>query len=52
MKPWETKDIKAEWDGTYNNQKVTEGTYIWRAIYKDRENDGRKILTGYINLIR
>jgi gliding motility-associated-like protein len=49
---WETKDIKAEWDGTYNNQKVTEGTYIWRAIYKDRENDGRKIHTGYINLIR
>jgi len=49
---WETRDIKAEWDGTYNNQKVPEGTYIWKAIYKERENDGRKIHTGYINLIR
>ena len=49
---WETKDIKAEWDGTYGTSVVTEGTYIWRAIYKELENDGRKIHTGYINVIR
>lgn len=49
---WETHDINAEWDGTYNNGIVPQGTYIWRAIYKERENDGRKIHTGYVNVIR
>ena len=49
---WETNDIKAEWDGTYNNTVVPDGTYIWRAMYKERENDGRKIHTGYVNVIR
>ena len=49
---WETNDIKAKWDGTYGNKTVPDGTYIWRAVYKEKENDGRKIHTGYINIIR
>ena len=49
---WETHDIKAEWDGTYHKGVVPEGTYIWRAMYKELENDGRKIHTGYVNVIR
>ena len=38
--------------GEYNITNVPEGTYIWRAIYKELENDGRKIHTGYVNVIR
>ena len=49
---WETHDINAEWDGTYHKGIVTEGTYIWRVMYKELENDGRKIHTGYVNVIR
>jgi gliding motility-associated-like protein len=49
---WETHDIKAEWDGTYHKGIVPQGTYIWRAVYKERENDGRQIHTGYVNVIR
>jgi gliding motility-associated-like protein len=49
---WETRDIKAEWDGTYHKGIVPQGTYIWRAVYKERENDGRQIHTGYVNVIR
>ena len=49
---WETNDINAEWDGTYHKGIVPEGTYIWRAVYKERENDGRKVHTGYVNVIR
>lgn len=49
---WETNDIKAQWDGTYHKGIVPQGTYIWRAIYKERENDGRQIHTGYVNVIR
>ena len=49
---WETHDIKAEWDGTYHKGIVPQGTYIWRAIYKELENDGRKVHTGYVNVIR
>ena len=47
---WETHDINAEWDGTYHKGVVPEGTYIWRAMYKELENDGRKIHTGYVNM--
>ncbi len=49
---WETNDIKAKWDGTYHKGVVPEGTYIWRATYKELENDGRTIHTGYVNVIR
>lgn len=49
---WETHDIKAKWDGTYHKGIVPQGTYIWRAMYKELENDGRKIHTGYVNVIR
>ncbi|MEJ6686704.1 MAG: gliding motility-associated C-terminal domain-containing protein [Crocinitomicaceae bacterium] len=49
---WESKDINAKWDGTYGNETVPDGTYIWRVVYKELENDGRKIHTGYINVIR
>lgn len=30
-----TKDINAVWDGTYNQQKVPAGTYVWTLKGKD-----------------
>jgi gliding motility-associated-like protein len=49
---WKSNDINAEWDGTYGGIVVPEGSYIWRASYKERNNDGKQIHVGYVNVIR
>ena len=49
---WKSRDIKAEWDGSYAGGIVPEGTYIWKASYKEKNNDGKKLYSGYINVIR
>ncbi|MDA7762566.1 gliding motility-associated C-terminal domain-containing protein [Crocinitomicaceae bacterium] len=49
---WKSRDIRAEWDGTFGGKVVPEGTYIWTASYKEKNNDGKKIYSGYINVIR
>jgi len=49
---WKSRDIRAEWDGTFGGKVVPEGAYIWTASYKERNNDGKKIYSGYINVIR
>ena len=50
---WESNDARAEWDGTYNNNKIVkEGIYTWKISYKELNTDGRKLHTGYINVLR
>jgi len=49
---WESHDTHAEWDGTYNGKLVTSGVYNWTAWYKEKDNDGKKVLNGYINVLR
>lgn len=49
---WESYDSKAKWNGYYNGSKVPAGTYSWRVNYKDRENDGKSVHTGFINVLR
>jgi gliding motility-associated-like protein len=49
---WVSKDAKAKWDGFYNGALVQSGTYMWKISYKDRDSDGRKFHTGYVNVLR
>ena len=49
---WESHDTHAEWDGTYNGKLVNSGVYNWTAWYKEKDNDGKKVLNGYINVLR
>jgi gliding motility-associated-like protein len=49
---WESNDARAEWDGTFNNQKVQQGSYIWKISYKEFNSDGRKQYSGYINVLK
>jgi gliding motility-associated-like protein len=49
---WLSKDANEKWDGRYNGKLVQSGTYIWRIYYKDKDSDGRKFHTGYINVLR
>jgi gliding motility-associated-like protein len=49
---WETNDAKASWDGTYNGKLVQGGTYIWKISFKERDNDGKKFYTGFVNVLK
>ena len=49
---WESHDVDAEWDGTYGGKIVPAGTYTWKAGYKEKNNDGKRLYSGYINVIR
>lgn len=49
---WETYDTDSSWDGTKNGRKVQSGTYVWVATWKNKNDDGKQIYNGYINLIR
>ena len=49
---WESNDVKESWDGTYGGRIVPNGTYIWKISFKEKDNDGRKFYTGYVNVIK
>ena len=48
---WETHDVNAAWDGTYNGVKVKEGAYTWIARVKDIYTDSKQTFTGSITLV-
>ena len=49
---WESYDARAEWDGTFKNQKVPQGTYTWKMSYKELNSDGRRQYAGFINVLK
>jgi len=49
---FESHDVEAGWDGTYNGKLVQAGTYVWHLEFKDELNDARYLHTGHITLIK
>jgi len=49
---WESYNAKEEWDGTFKNQKVPQGTYTWKITYKELNTDGRQQHVGFINILK
>jgi gliding motility-associated-like protein len=51
---WESHDASAQWDGTYAGKALhcPDGIYTWKITYKPKETDEKKVITGYVNLIR
>ncbi len=47
-----TKNVQEGWDGTYQGMEVPDGTYSWIIQYKIKNNDGKRILKGHVNVIR
>lgn len=50
-KIFETNDFTQEWDGKFNNQFCSNGTYFWQLEYSDF-NDKSYLKNGFFNLIR
>jgi gliding motility-associated-like protein len=51
---WESHDATAQWDGSYGGKALhcPDGIYTWKIAYKPKETDEKKVITGYVNLIR
>ncbi|WP_304529282.1 DUF7948 domain-containing protein [Brumimicrobium oceani] len=48
---FESFDMNAGWNGTYGNKVCQDGTYVWKIVYEDLENN-KKELVGHVNLLR
>lgn len=49
---WESHDINAAWDGTYNGEPVQQGTYTWLIRTKELISDKKYTWNGTINIIK
>ncbi len=49
---WETHDVNATWDGTYQGKVVPTGTYTWRARVKSLESDEKREFSGSFSIIK
>lgn len=49
---FQTTDQFKGWDGTYNMEKASEGTYVWTASYINSDTQQRIIRKGFVILIR
>ena len=47
-----TKDYHEGWDGSYNGNRVQDGTYTYQIVYCALGNAKSTILNGHINLLR
>jgi gliding motility-associated-like protein len=48
---FESYDINATWDGTYNGTVCKDGTYVWKIRYTGIEGE-KKEITGHVNILR
>ncbi|MBM3161386.1 MAG: gliding motility-associated C-terminal domain-containing protein [Bacteroidetes bacterium] len=51
---WESHDPQDRWDGNYGGggAECQNGVYTWKVELKIKDFDERKILTGFVNVIR
>lgn len=57
---FESRDVDVGWDGSYGTSTKSDfavkvcddGTYTWKIEYTFSEDNSRKSLTGYVNLLR
>jgi len=49
---FESHDSNVGWDGTYQGEMVTEGTYVWNITVKQLHSDAFETFSGHVSLIR
>jgi gliding motility-associated-like protein len=49
---FESRDHTVGWDGTYNGDRCQVGTYVWKIVTMDSQNDRKREFVGHVNLIR
>jgi gliding motility-associated-like protein len=49
---FESFNLNVGWDGTYGSQIVKEGIYVWTIEFVEEESKEKRLLTGYVNLMK
>ncbi|AEA42752.1 gliding motility-associated C-terminal domain-containing protein [Fluviicola taffensis] len=49
---WESHDVNASWDGTYNGQLIQQGTYTWLIRTREIISDKKYTWNGTVNIIK
>ena len=49
---WESHDISAGWDGTYNNKPCAEGVYFYMAECTDVKTAKKFLVQGHLTLLK
>jgi gliding motility-associated-like protein len=49
---FESLNYEEGWDGTYHDEKLMDGTYIWKINVKYRSSDKKKELIGNVSLLK
>jgi len=49
---FESNNFEIGWDGTYRDNIVKEGTYVWRITVKLNDNSKNKIYTGHVTMLK
>lgn len=49
---FESLNYEEGWDGTYHNEKLLDGTYIWKIKVKNKSNDKKTELDGHVTLLK
>lgn len=49
---FESLNYEEGWDGTYHNEKLLDGTYIWKIKVKHKSNDKKTELEGHVTLLK
>jgi gliding motility-associated-like protein len=52
---FESNNAEIGWDGTYgadSQDRVKDGTYIWKITYKEKGVDKRQEVNGHVNILR
>lgn len=49
---WQSHDVNAKWEGTYNGVMVQSGTYNWVMKLDMLDNDGKKIISGHVTIVK
>ena len=46
-----SSDLNFEWNGTYNGQRVQNGTYVWKLSFVPEDRYDRKLYTGHVTVL-
>ncbi|WP_341908226.1 gliding motility-associated C-terminal domain-containing protein [Fluviicola taffensis] len=49
---FESLNYEEGWDGTYHNEKLLDGTYIWKIKVKYKSSDKKLELDGHVSLLK
>jgi gliding motility-associated-like protein len=49
---WECHDINGQWDGSYNGYYVPDGCYFWKSEFKVLNSSEKRVIMGYVTIIR